>query len=96
MFIEVLWGHIHGTPPPRSDDANVDLPQLSSDVANVDPPSLVGGFPRAGGGSLMDSQPPPPSLPLPSHDANVDPSSIVGFLPGAMLPYTVHGWSPFV
>jgi hypothetical protein len=64
MFTETLWGHIHGTLPPRSD------------TANVDPPSLIGGFPRAGGGSPVDSRSPPPSLPLCSDNANVDPPAI--------------------
>jgi hypothetical protein len=26
--MEAMWGHINGTPPPRSDAANVDLPPL--------------------------------------------------------------------
>jgi hypothetical protein len=71
MFTEALWSHIHGTPLPRSD------------AANVNPPSLIGGFPRAGGGSPADSQPPPPSLPPPYDNANVNPPSIAGALPGA-------------
>jgi hypothetical protein len=74
MFTKALWGHIHSMLLPRSTVANVDPPPPSSDTANVDPLSLVGGFPRAGGGSPADSQPPPPSLPPPSVDANVDPS----------------------
>jgi hypothetical protein len=49
MFKDALWGHIHGMPP------------TCYNAANVDPPSLVGGLPRAGGGSLTDSKPPPPS-----------------------------------
>jgi hypothetical protein len=52
-------------------------------AANDDSPSLVGGFPRSGGGSLADFQPPSPSLPPPSDDANVNPPLIPGALPGA-------------
>jgi hypothetical protein len=66
--------HLHG---------GVVGPHPRHAAANVDPPSLVGGFPRAGGGSPADSQPPPPSLPPPSNDTNVDPPSITGALPGA-------------
>jgi hypothetical protein len=73
MFTEVLWGHIHGASPSRSDTANVVLPSQSSDAANVDPSSLIGGFPRAGGGSPVDSQAPPLSLLSPSNDTYVDP-----------------------
>jgi hypothetical protein len=92
MFTEALWGHIHGMSSPCSDAANVDPPPLSSDATNVDPSSLVSGFPRAGGGSPVDSQPPPPSLPPPSDDANVDRLSIAGSLPGAagVLPADIQ------
>jgi hypothetical protein len=62
-FSEALWGHIHGTLPPRYDATDVDPPPPSSDAANVRPPSLVSGFPRAGGVSSADIQPPPPSPP---------------------------------
>jgi hypothetical protein len=71
MFTKALWGHIHGTLLPRSD------------IANVDPPSLVGGLPRARGGSPADSQPPPSSPLPPSNDANVDPPSITDAFLGA-------------
>jgi hypothetical protein len=41
---------------------------------------------------MVDSQPPPPSLPPPSDDANVDPLSIAGALPGAagVLPADIQ------
>jgi hypothetical protein len=83
MFTEALRGHIHVTPLPCSDTANVDPPLPSSAAANVNPLLLVGGFPSAGGGSPVDSQPPPPLLPPPFDDTNVDPSSITDALPGA-------------
>jgi hypothetical protein len=60
MLTEVLWGHIHGTPLPRPE------------VANVDPTLLIGHFPRAGGGLPADSQTPPLSLLPPSDNANVN------------------------
>jgi hypothetical protein len=50
-------------PPSCSDAANVDLPPPSSDATNIDPSSLICGFPRAGGGSPADIQPPTPSPP---------------------------------
>jgi hypothetical protein len=79
MFTEMLWGHIHDMPPPRSA------------TANVDPPSLIDGFPRASGGSPANFQPIPLSLLPPSDDANVDPPSISGALPGVagVLPVDI-------
>jgi hypothetical protein len=106
MFMEALWGHIHGTPPPRSaaanvdppppssNAANVDSPLPSSDATNVDPSSLVGGFPKAGGGSPADSQPPQPLMPFPSDDANIDPPLITGAFEGATGASPVDIWPP--
>jgi hypothetical protein len=79
----VLWGHIQNMPPLCSDASNVDPPPPRFDTANINPLSLVSGLPRVGGGSLVDSQPLPPSSLLPSDDANVAPLSIAGALPGA-------------
>jgi hypothetical protein len=79
----VLWGHIQNMPPLCFDASNVDPPPPRFGATNINALSLVSVLPRAGGGSLADSQPLPPSSLPPSDDANVAPLSIAGALPGA-------------